>query len=172
MDVARPQSVARNKKIKRSVIAVVVLIAAFGVTVGLSRMKPAAPSVDRGTLWVDTVKRGEMLRQVQRHWDAGARGSSMDSSHQRRNHRTETSSRRRYRQAGQHYFGHEQSRCPAARDRRRTPVERRRSRSVEPSRHIAKRISQPRGAPGEHRSGIQQGHSSITRPIWSSPKTV
>jgi HlyD family secretion protein len=64
MDVARPQSVARNKKIKRSVIAVVVLIAAFGVTVGLSRMKPAAPSVDRGTLWIDTVKRGEMLRQV------------------------------------------------------------------------------------------------------------
>src|SRR6476660_2530095 len=64
MDVARPTSVARNKKIKRVVIGILVLIAAAGVTLGLSRMKPAAPSVDRGTLWVDTVKRGEMLRQV------------------------------------------------------------------------------------------------------------
>src|SRR5262250_2348752 len=64
MDVARPHSVARNKKIKRIVAAVLVLIAAAGVTLGLSRMRPAAPSVDRATVWIDTVKRGEMLRQV------------------------------------------------------------------------------------------------------------
>src|SRR5215510_9164376 len=64
MDVARPKSVARNKKIKRIVIGVVILIIAAGVTLGLSRMKPAAPSVDRATVWIDTVKRGEMLRQV------------------------------------------------------------------------------------------------------------
>jgi HlyD family secretion protein len=64
MDVARPQSVARNKKIKRGIILILVLIAAAGVTLGLSRMKPAAPSVDRATVWIDTVKRGEMLRQV------------------------------------------------------------------------------------------------------------
>ena len=47
MDVARPQSVARNKKIKKIVAAVLVLVAAAGVTLGLSRMRPAAPSVDR-----------------------------------------------------------------------------------------------------------------------------
>jgi HlyD family secretion protein len=64
MDVARPASVARNKKIKRIGIAILVLIAAAGVTLGLSRMKPAAPSVERATVWIDTVKRGEMLRQV------------------------------------------------------------------------------------------------------------
>src|SRR5438046_2681846 len=64
MDVARPQSVARNKKIKKIVAAVLVLVAAAGVTLGLSRMRPAAPSVDRATVWIDTVKRGEMLRQV------------------------------------------------------------------------------------------------------------
>jgi len=64
MDVARPQSVARNKKIKRAVVVVVILIAAAGLTLGLSRMKPAAPSVDRSTVWIDTVKRGEMLRNV------------------------------------------------------------------------------------------------------------
>src|SRR5215470_2599338 len=63
MDVARPQSVARNKKIKRMVVGVLVLIAAAGVTLGLSRMKPAAPSVDRATVWIDTVKRGELLMQ-------------------------------------------------------------------------------------------------------------
>jgi len=63
MDVARPQSVARNKKIKRILAGVVVLIAAAGVTLGLSRMKPAAPSVERATVWIDSVKRGEMLRQ-------------------------------------------------------------------------------------------------------------
>jgi HlyD family secretion protein len=64
MDVARPKSVARNKKIRRFVLAVLVLIAAAGVTLGLSKMRPAAPSVDRATVWIDTVKRGEMLRQV------------------------------------------------------------------------------------------------------------
>src|SRR5437773_954069 len=64
MDVARPKSVARNKKIKNAVYGVLVLIAASAVTLGLSRMRPAAPSVDRATIWIDTVKRGEMLRQV------------------------------------------------------------------------------------------------------------
>src|SRR5438094_6276736 len=64
MDVARPTSVARNKKLKRIVILILVLIVATGVTLGLSRMRPAAPSVERATVWIDGVKRGEMLRQV------------------------------------------------------------------------------------------------------------
>jgi HlyD family secretion protein len=64
MDVQRSPKVARNKKIKRAVYAVIVLIAASAVTLGLSRMKPAAPSVERGTLWTDSVKRGPMLVTV------------------------------------------------------------------------------------------------------------
>ena len=60
MDVARPASVIRNKKIKRLIYLVVLLLAASIVTLGLSRMKPAAPSVDRATVWIDTVKRGGM----------------------------------------------------------------------------------------------------------------
>jgi HlyD family secretion protein len=36
----------------------------LGVTLGLSRLKPAAPTVERSTVWLDTVKRGPMLRQV------------------------------------------------------------------------------------------------------------
>jgi HlyD family secretion protein len=34
------------------------------ITLGLSRLKPAAPSVERATVWLDTVKRGPMLREV------------------------------------------------------------------------------------------------------------
>src|SRR5919201_1023224 len=34
------------------------------VTTALSRLEPAAPTVDRATLWIDTVRRGEMVRQV------------------------------------------------------------------------------------------------------------
>jgi HlyD family secretion protein len=64
MDVARPTSVARNKRFKRIAILILILIAAAGVTLGLSRMRPAAPSVDRATVWIDGVKRGELLRQV------------------------------------------------------------------------------------------------------------
>jgi HlyD family secretion protein len=40
----------------------VVVLAAMGV--GVSRLKPAAPTVERSTIWPDTVKRGPLLRQV------------------------------------------------------------------------------------------------------------
>ena len=50
--------------IRRGVIATVGLVVIAAVTVGLSRLEPAAPSVDRRTLWLDSVKRGSMLRQV------------------------------------------------------------------------------------------------------------
>jgi HlyD family secretion protein len=63
MDIARPTAL-RNKRIKQSIYGLIVLVAAGAISVGLSRMKPAAPSVDRATVWVDSVKRGEMLRQV------------------------------------------------------------------------------------------------------------
>ena len=34
------------------------------VSLGISKLKPAAPSVERATLWVDSVRRGELLREV------------------------------------------------------------------------------------------------------------
>lgn len=34
------------------------------VSLGISRLKPAAPSVERATLWVDSVRKGELLREV------------------------------------------------------------------------------------------------------------
>ena len=39
-------------------------VALIAVTVGLFRLDPAAPEVERGAIWIDTVKRGELLRQV------------------------------------------------------------------------------------------------------------
>ena len=64
VDIARPASVKRQKKIRRAIYAGVALLAIVAITLGVSRLKPAAPSVDRATVWIDTVKRGPMLRQV------------------------------------------------------------------------------------------------------------
>ena len=64
MDIQRPSSVARNKKIRRIIIGAGALIGIALITVALSRLKPAAPTVERGTAWLDTVKRGPMVRQV------------------------------------------------------------------------------------------------------------
>ncbi len=63
MDVPR-KSAARKKLIRRIIFGVGGVIALLLITLGLSRLKPAAPGVERATLWPDTVKRGPMLRQV------------------------------------------------------------------------------------------------------------
>ena len=64
VDIARPASVKRQKKIRRAIYAGIALLAIFVITVAVSRLKPAAPSVDRATVWIDTVKRGPIIRQV------------------------------------------------------------------------------------------------------------
>ena len=63
MDIARPElkRQKRRRQILWSIAALAILVV---VTVGISRLKPAAPTVDRSTIWTDTVKRGSMLRQV------------------------------------------------------------------------------------------------------------
>ena len=64
MDIVRDESVKRKKRRKQIIMSVVAVIAVLGITLGVSRLKPAAPSVEYGTIWPDTVKRGSMLRQV------------------------------------------------------------------------------------------------------------
>jgi HlyD family secretion protein len=64
VDIARSPSVIRKKKIKRAIYGAAALLVIILITVAVSRLKPAAPSVERATVWVDTVKRGQMLRQV------------------------------------------------------------------------------------------------------------
>jgi HlyD family secretion protein len=63
MDKPREGVAARKRKRRILIIAggaVGLLLATFA----LSRLKPAAPSVDRSSVWIDTVKRGPMVRQV------------------------------------------------------------------------------------------------------------
>jgi HlyD family secretion protein len=63
VDIARP-SQARKKKIRRILYGSAALLVITLITVGVSRLRPAAPSVERATVWIDVVKRGPMLRQV------------------------------------------------------------------------------------------------------------
>lgn len=64
MDVPRGKEVARRKLIRRIIFIAILVAAVPLITWGLSRLKPAAPSVDRATVWIDTVKRGPMVRDV------------------------------------------------------------------------------------------------------------
>ena len=63
MDIARP-SFARQKRRRQIIYIGVGIVLLVLVTMGLSRLKPAAPTVERSTVWIDTVKRGSVLRQV------------------------------------------------------------------------------------------------------------
>ncbi len=63
MDIARPD--IKRQKRRRQIIGAVIGVVLLGiVTIGVSRLKPAAQEVERSTVWTDTVKRGPMLRQV------------------------------------------------------------------------------------------------------------
>jgi len=63
MDIARPEF--KQQKRRRQIMwGAIGLVCLGAVTIGVSRLKPAAPEVERSTVWTDTVKRGPMLRQV------------------------------------------------------------------------------------------------------------
>jgi HlyD family secretion protein len=64
MDIQRPPEVARRKKMRRILYGAVGVLVIGVVSVVLARLKPAAPTVERATVWVDTVKRGDMNRNV------------------------------------------------------------------------------------------------------------
>jgi HlyD family secretion protein len=63
MDIARP-GVAAKKRKRRIITISAIALGIILATIGLSRLKPAVPTVDRSTVWIDTVKRGPMVRQV------------------------------------------------------------------------------------------------------------
>jgi HlyD family secretion protein len=64
VDIPRGEDVKRRKRIRQSVYAISAATVIILITVGVSRLKPAAPTVDRATVWIDTVKQGPMVRQV------------------------------------------------------------------------------------------------------------
>src|SRR5271156_2301858 len=63
MDISRPD-IKRKKTRRQIAVGIVAVIVLAGVAFAVSRLKPAAPSVERGTVWTDTVKRGPLLVQV------------------------------------------------------------------------------------------------------------
>lgn len=60
MDI--PREPVKNRR--RFLYLAAAIVAVVATTVGLSRLKPAAPSVELGTLWMDTVRKGPMVREV------------------------------------------------------------------------------------------------------------
>jgi HlyD family secretion protein len=64
MDIPRGQEVSRRRTIRRIAMIVAGIAVVGGTTFALTRLKPAAPSVDMSTLWPDTVKRGPIVLNV------------------------------------------------------------------------------------------------------------
>ena len=63
VDIIR-EDLAQKRRKKRLIIGAASAAGILLITLGLSRLKPAAPTVEKSTVWMDTVKRGPMLRQV------------------------------------------------------------------------------------------------------------
>jgi len=63
MDVPRVGIAAKKRK-RRIIIIAASALCLILATIAISRLKPAVPSIDRSTVWIDTVKRGPMVRQV------------------------------------------------------------------------------------------------------------
>lgn len=63
MDIARPEFKERKRR-RQIAIGGGVAVAVLVLTVFVYRLRPAAPTVERGTVYTDSVKRGSMLRQV------------------------------------------------------------------------------------------------------------
>jgi len=63
MDIARPER-ARELRLRRIIAWTAGAVVIGLVTLGLSRLKPAAPQVEKASLWIGQVERGPMLREV------------------------------------------------------------------------------------------------------------
>ena len=63
LDIPR-KDFALKRRLRRILYTLVLIVSIVVIRVGLSRLEPAAPTVARGTVWTDTVKRGSMLRRV------------------------------------------------------------------------------------------------------------
>ena len=63
MDIARPEFKLQKRRRQAIVLSIVILLV-VAASIGIYRLQPAAPGVERGTIWPGTVKRGSMIRQV------------------------------------------------------------------------------------------------------------
>lgn len=60
----KPRTDQADRRRRRWLILFGIVLALAGGTLALARLKPAAPTIDRSVVWIDTVKRGPMLREV------------------------------------------------------------------------------------------------------------
>ena len=88
MDIPREPP---SKK-KRYIIGAIAVVGIVAITAALGRLEPAAPSVDRATLWIDTVRQGQMVVQVrgpgtlvpeQIQWISAITGGRVEKIHER-----------------------------------------------------------------------------------------
>lgn len=63
MDIQR-EGIARRRFFKWALIVCIVSVVIGSAGLYVGRLQPAAPAVDRASLWIDTVKKGTMIRQV------------------------------------------------------------------------------------------------------------
>src|SRR5688572_24483230 len=63
-DIARDPRILKRKRQRQIALAIVGLLVVIGVSAALAQMEPAAPTVERGMVLMDTVKRGSIIRQA------------------------------------------------------------------------------------------------------------
>lgn len=64
MDIPRTGEAIQKRRMRRTILIVAIIVVVAVVSVGLTKLEPAAPTVQKETLYIDTVKRGPMLRSV------------------------------------------------------------------------------------------------------------
>src|SRR6187399_2348193 len=64
MDLQRDPAILKRKQRRRAIIGAVIAVAVLALSVAVSRLEPALPSVSAGTLWIRSVRRGPMVREV------------------------------------------------------------------------------------------------------------
>ncbi|MDX6385584.1 MAG: HlyD family secretion protein [Blastocatellia bacterium] len=64
MDIKRTGKSKLRKRVRTAILVIVGLVAVGGITFALAKLKPAAPTLDRSTAVIETVRRGQMLREV------------------------------------------------------------------------------------------------------------
>lgn len=62
-DIVRDPAILKRKKLRHALYAAIGVLVVIGVSIALARMEPAAPTVERATVLIDTVKRGSIVRQ-------------------------------------------------------------------------------------------------------------
>lgn len=64
MDIVRDESVKKKRRRKQVLMSALVVLGIVAATIAVTKLKPAPPTVESGTVWPGTVQRGSMLRQT------------------------------------------------------------------------------------------------------------